>query len=298
MGKCCQMVMGPAGTGKSTYCHTMQEHCANARRRVLVANLDPAAEGFDYEVVALDIRDLISVTDVMEELELGPNGALVYCMEYLLDNMEWLQEELGEFDDEDYIIFDCPGQVELYSHIPVMRQVLDQVRLWGYQVCGVFTLDATFMTDASKFISGTLLCLSAMVQLEVPHINVLTKCDLVDREELDRFLEVDTASLLQLHDRACGAGGGYGGDLSRELNDRAEGREVRTATLPKQARLTAAIAAIIDDYTMVNYIPLDINDEESIGLVMQHADHTIQYGEDLEPKEPCDEVEEEEEEAG
>ena len=40
----------------------------------------------------LDIRDLISVDDVMEELNLGPNGALVYCMEYLMENFEWLNE--------------------------------------------------------------------------------------------------------------------------------------------------------------------------------------------------------------
>ena len=38
-----------------------------------MANLDPAAESFDYSL-AFDIRDLISVEDVMEELDLGPNG--------------------------------------------------------------------------------------------------------------------------------------------------------------------------------------------------------------------------------
>ena len=31
--------------------------------------------------VAFDIRDLISLDDVMEEMDLGPNGALLYCME-------------------------------------------------------------------------------------------------------------------------------------------------------------------------------------------------------------------------
>lgn len=49
------MVMGPAGTGKSTYCKVMQEHCHNVRRNVHVVNLDPAAEAFDYDV-AFDIR--------------------------------------------------------------------------------------------------------------------------------------------------------------------------------------------------------------------------------------------------
>ncbi|RYG56446.1 hypothetical protein EON66_02900 [archaeon] len=33
-----------------------------------------------------DIRELISVDDVMEEMHLGPNGALVYCMEYVLSS--------------------------------------------------------------------------------------------------------------------------------------------------------------------------------------------------------------------
>lgn len=49
------MVMGPAGTGKSTYCKVIQEHCQNTRRSVHVANLDPAAETFEYDV-AFDVR--------------------------------------------------------------------------------------------------------------------------------------------------------------------------------------------------------------------------------------------------
>lgn len=32
--------------------------------------------------LAADIRELISLDDVMEELGLGPNGGLMYCMEY------------------------------------------------------------------------------------------------------------------------------------------------------------------------------------------------------------------------
>lgn len=47
--------MGPAGTGKSTYCKVIQEHCQNTRRSVHVVNLDPAAETFEYDV-AFDIR--------------------------------------------------------------------------------------------------------------------------------------------------------------------------------------------------------------------------------------------------
>ena len=45
-------------------------------------NLDPAAEHFEYEP-SIDIRELISLTDVMEEMDLGPNGGLIYCFEYV-----------------------------------------------------------------------------------------------------------------------------------------------------------------------------------------------------------------------
>ena len=55
---------------------------------------DPAAEQFNYPV-SIDVRDLITLDDVAEELGLGPNGGLLYCMEFLEDNLDyWLGEEL------------------------------------------------------------------------------------------------------------------------------------------------------------------------------------------------------------
>ena len=200
MGKIAQLIMGPAGVGKSSYCRVMQDHCNDARRQVHIINLDPAAENFSYEA-NIDIRELITVDDVMEEMELGPNGALVYCMEFLLDNFEWFEEKLDEaFREDDYLIIDCPGQIELYSHIPVMNRFTSKMKNLGYNICGVYLIDANFMLDPSKFISGTLLCLSTMVALEFPQVNVISKCDLVDRDLIDKLL--DNESSLQLLDMA------------------------------------------------------------------------------------------------
>ena len=36
----------------------------------------------NWVLLFADIRELISLDDVMEELGLGPNGGLMYCMEY------------------------------------------------------------------------------------------------------------------------------------------------------------------------------------------------------------------------
>lgn len=35
----------------------------------------------------------------------------------------------------------------------------------GFAVCGVYLIDAHFMVDPSKFVSGALLCLSTMISL-------------------------------------------------------------------------------------------------------------------------------------
>ncbi|VDO32272.1 unnamed protein product [Haemonchus placei] len=259
--KYAQLVMGPAGSGKSTYCTVMHNHCQNIGRYVQVVNLDPAAEAFSYPAVA-DVRALISVDDVMEdkELALGPNGALVFCMEYLVQNLDWLHEALAEGED-DYYIFDCPGQIELYSHLPIMRQLVDAFRAWDFNVCSVFLIDTHFVLEAEKFIAGALTALSAMVAIETPCVNVLTKMDLLSERNkalVDDFLETDTRSIVE-H------------DTPHMWNER-------------HRQLTRTIAQVLEDYSIVKFVSLNCDDEESIEQLLLVIDTTIQYGEDLEVK--------------
>lgn len=42
-------------------------------------------------------------------------------MEFLIANLSVFDDALGHYED-DYIIFDCPGQIELYTHIPVRHE--------------------------------------------------------------------------------------------------------------------------------------------------------------------------------
>lgn len=255
-----QLVMGPAGTGKSTYTKVMQEHCRTTKRTMHVANLDPAAEAFEYDA-SFDIRDLISLSEVMEQLNYGPNGGLVYCMEYLLENSEWLKDELDAFGEDDYVMLDCPGQVELYSHLNLMHNLARQLQMWGYRVVSVYLLDSLFVLEPSKFISGCLLSLSCMMQLGLPHINVITKCDLADKDELSQILDSENSMVFS-------AGRAH---ISRRFQG-----------------LTKAMGSVIDDYMMVSFVMLDITDEDSIEEVLAHTDHAVQYGEDAEPREPVD----------
>jgi GTPase SAR1 family protein len=233
----------------------------------------------------------------MEELGLGPNGALIYCMEYLLENMDWLSDELDNFDDDEYLLLDCPGQIELYTHVPIMKRVVEQMTAWGHnsRIASVFIVDATFVCDAPKFISGSLLSLSAMIALELPHVNVLSKCDLIDEDKIANILDTESAMTLwqkeeynaSVEDESIAkALKSY--QVNKELDDEEQNEAVianrkrMMARRRKHNRLTEAICVLLDDYSMVSFIPLNVRDEESIDHVLAHVDHTVQYGEDLE----------------
>jgi GTPase SAR1 family protein len=246
-----QIVLGPAGVGKSTYCKLMQEHGRTTKRTIHVANLDPAAETFEYDA-AFDIRDFISVDAVMKDTGMGPNGALVYCMEYFIDNSFWLQDQLNHFGEEDYVLFDVPGQIELYSHLPVMKHLAAMLSSWGYRVASVYLMDALFIFDPPKFIAGCMLSLSAMIQLELPHLNIITKCDLANKEDIEKVLDSESPSMVI-------------NDYDKQSN-------------PKLRALSQAIGSVIDDYMIVSFTMLDSTDEESIDEVLAKTDFLIQYG--------------------
>lgn len=62
---------------------------------------------------------------------------------------------MGE-DDDDYILFDLPGQIELYTHMKTVKQLAELLQNWGFNVCSVMLVDSQFMVDGPKFISGNI----------------------------------------------------------------------------------------------------------------------------------------------
>lgn len=259
------LALGPAGVGKSTFCNSIISHMQTIGRRAHIVNLDPAAEPTDYEFT-IDIRDLISLQDVMEEMDLGPNGGLIYCFEFLLNNLDWLDEEIGEYNDE-YLIFDCPGQIELYTHIPVLPTIIRHLKnQLNFNLCATYLIEAPFIIDNAKFFSGALSAMSAMILLELPHINILSKVDLikdeVSKKRLKRFLNPDPLLLAAESD---------------DFN-------------PKFTKLNKLIANLVDDFGMVQFLPLDCSKEsDSVATILSYIDDVTQWSESQEPKEPKDE---------
>jgi GTPase SAR1 family protein len=239
-------------------------------------NLDPAAEDFAFEP-DLDIKDLISLEDVMEEMSLGPNGGLIYCFEFLMENLDFLTDPLEEVTEDYLIVFDMPGQIELYTHVPILPGLVKTLMHGSLNIrmCAAYLLEATFVIDRPKFFSGTLSAMSAMMMLEMPHINVLSKMDLVKGfVDVDADLIDDDPARQQTDDD----------DEQKGYQDPAKADNLMSGA--SFHKLNKAVAELIDGFSMVSYLKLDVKDEDSLNAILSYIDDAIQFHEAQEPKEP------------
>ncbi|KAH9405836.1 GPN-loop GTPase 3 [Tyrophagus putrescentiae] len=290
MPRYAQLVVGPAGSGKSTYISAMLSHAEASRRQMFAVNLDPAAEVFNYQP-ATDIRELIHVDDIMEELNYGPNGALVYAMEYLMDNLDWLTERLGTMDD-DYILFDTPGQIELVSHFGLMKNFAKYLETLNFRVCVVFLLDSQFVSDLSKYFSSLMVSLITVINLELPVVNILSKVDKIppeSRRMIDELLEpsatlldVDLPGFRSSAPPPTDASGDHepSASTSTSTSTTASTTVGPRRTAEKFYKLSKAFATIVDDYSLHKFLPLAINNEDLLNDVLNVVDNSLQYGED------------------
>ena len=175
-----QVVIGPPGSGKTTYVGAMSELLKSLGRKVAIVNLDPANENMNYNP-DIDISTLVKVEEVMDELSLGPNGGLVYAMQFLYQNLSWLEDQLDSVPEGTYLIMDCPGQVELYTVDQSMKDIIEHLTKSNIRLTAVHLVDSHYCSDPGKFIAVCLTSLTTMLQIALPHVNLLSKVDLVER---------------------------------------------------------------------------------------------------------------------
>lgn len=250
-----QVVVGPPGSGKTTYCAGMMQFFNASGRKSAVFNMDPANENVPYKP-DVDIAELVSADKIASTLSLGPNGCLLYAMEFLEKNLTWLDKKLAEYKDH-YILFDFPGQVELYTHNECIRTIVQHLIRAGHRISAVNLVDAHYCSDPAKFIAVMLTSVTTMLQLELPAVNVLSKVDLIEQYgELPQNLQFFTET----------------GDLRMLLSKFEE-----DPLMNKYAKLNEALIDIVEDFPFVAYQTLDIQNKESVIRLLAVVDKSNGY---------------------
>lgn len=262
-----QVIAGPPGSGKTTYCQAFAELFNNIERKTAVVNLDPANESYvdaetgeslvDFPVI--DISEIITLQNVVDSFGLGPNGGLLYCMQYLETNIDWLVQKLDELEDDTYVLFDIPGQVELTTHDQSLQNILKHLtgKKLNWRLCCVHLVDAHHCVDPGRYISALIVSLKAMIQLELPHINVLSKIDLMEGYGKLSFS-------LEYYTRAV--------DLSYILESLDNNPRTK-----KFSNLNKALCDIVEEFGLVGFHTLCIQDKRSMVTLAHQIDNAIGY---------------------
>lgn len=178
-------VVGPAGSGKTELTAALEMWFRERKQDVAIVNLDPAVLELPYEC-DIDVRDFVSIDELMEEYQLGPNGAMILAMNLVAENLWRINRELRE-RSATYIIVDTPGQMELFTHRVSGAYIAE--RLYGDARMTLFLYDAVVCREPAGLVSGLLLSAYVYHRLLLPQLNVLTKKDLVSEEDVRRIIE-------------------------------------------------------------------------------------------------------------
>jgi hypothetical protein len=252
-------------------------------RKVITVNLDPSNDHVPYDV-SVDIRNLIDIEKIMDQLDLGPNGAILYCMEYLEQNVNWLKEQIEALSissHQTYVLFDCPGQVELYTHHESIRKVISEFTRWNYQLAAIQLIEVYHCMDPFKYLSAVLMSLTTMLHLGLPHINVLSKVDLMESFgalpfNLDFYTEVQDLNYLLPY---------LEGTWEEEDNPLAPIEWRQRIFSQKYRGISRALVDLIQDYNLVNFLPLAIEDQECMTALISVIDKANSYVALLQEKE-------------
>jgi len=242
-------VVGTAGSGKSLLTAAFAEWLRMRSQDVATVNLDPGAVTLPYSP-DVDVRDYVSVSEVMERYGLGPNGALVMAADLIAEEAGRLGEEVEDLQP-DLVLVDTSGQMELFAFRasgPYIAQELTEE-----PKALIYLFDAVFSLDPMNYVSNLFLSAAVYNRFLTPQVHVLSKCDLLPPEEVENVADWATdADALEtaIEEKLKGAGR----LLSRDMMQAIYRLELGFLLIPVSAKtndgLTNLNAALLRCYNM------------------------------------------------
>jgi GTPase SAR1 family protein len=178
-------IVGTAGSGKSRLTAAFGDWLRISKQDVTTVNLDPGVDVLPYSP-DVDVRDYVDIGGIMEKYRLGPNGALIMAADLVADQIEEITKEVEELRS-DIVLVDTSGQMELFAFRESGPFIANE--LTKEQKAVVYLYDAVFSLNPSNYVSNLFLSTAVFNRFTLPQLHVLSKCDLLPREEVDRIVD-------------------------------------------------------------------------------------------------------------
>jgi GTPase SAR1 family protein len=124
----------------------------------------------------------------METYSLGPNGAMILASDLMVNFLDDLKDEIDDFNPE-WILVDTAGQLELFAFRETGPLIASALGFGSIQRSVSFLFDSNLVLRPNGFISTLLLAASVQFRFrEISQINVLSKVDLLDEDQIDMIV--------------------------------------------------------------------------------------------------------------
>ena len=208
--------------------------------------MDPAAKYIPFSS-SIDIRDTVDYLEVMRQHKLGPNGAILTCLNLFAtkfdqvmgilekrafgkeenkdDNVEKEPANKGatksdatnDGDDVksslDYILVDTPGQIEAFTW-SASGSIVTSALATTFPTILAFVVDTPrCAASVHTFMSNMLYACSMLYRAKLPMVVVLNKTDVVGCEFVKEWME-DYESFQEALDDASSSGDGYSDEVA------------------------------------------------------------------------------------
>ncbi|SCV02172.1 LANO_0F15720g1_1 [Lachancea nothofagi CBS 11611] len=214
--------IGMAGSGKTTFMQRLNSHLHAANVPPYVVQLDPAVLTVPYGA-HIDIRDSVKYKKVMENYNLGPNGAIVTSLNLFstkIDQVIKLVEK--KRDVHEYCIIDTPGQIECFVW-SASGSIITESFASTFPTVIAYIVDTPRNSSPTTFMSNMLYACSILYKTKLPMIVVFNKTDVCKADfarewmtDFEAFQEALRAD--QELNGESGAGSGYMGSLINSMS--------------------------------------------------------------------------------
>ncbi|KAN0134217.1 Conserved hypothetical ATP binding domain containing protein [Lactarius tabidus] len=240
-----EIVVGSPGSGKSTYCYGKHQLFSALNRPISIVNLDPANDNIPYPC-AVDIASLITLQDVMAEHGLGPNGGTDEGICTAASSLLGAEHEPQQSEADSR-----QAGEERLSGRPVFSSLfLSQIDGWGDLAGGGAPLEVRL---------GAALIAKAMPHHELPHINVLSKVDLLTQYGDLGNIPHPPIRLLHVSEMAD-----FNIEFYTEAQDLSHLGNALSSASPRYVALNTVIWELIEDFSLVGFETIAVEDKHSM----------------------------------